>query len=130
MRDRKTAGHLSPPRIIQFVIGLPNIRAFLTSTPSGICAALDWLVKVAERLLVLGVAFLAFYFGYYFCRASLSKEQKEVVAFVAINWKIILILMIPLFYQTVRTFLEEVQEAWGIKRRPKQALNVGPSEEE
>lgn len=49
-------------------------------------------------------------------------KQKDVIAFVAKNWKIVLILMIPLFYQTVRTFLEEVQEAWGIKRSPKQPL--------
>lgn len=87
-----------------------------------ICAILDWMVKVVERLLVLGVAWVAFYFGYHFCRGLLSPPQRDVIAFVAQNWKIVLILMIPLFYQTVRTFLEEVQEAWGIKRNPKQAL--------
>ena len=54
-------------------------------------------------------------------------QQRDVIAFVAQNWKIVLILMIPLFYQTVRTFLEEVQEAWGIKRTPKQALQSEPS---
>jgi hypothetical protein len=85
------------------------------------------MVKVVERLLVLGMASMAFYFGYHFCRGSLSSQQRDVIAFVAQNWKIVLVLMIPLFYQTVRTFLEEVQEAWGIKRTPKQALQSEPS---
>ena len=69
---------------------------------------------------------MACLFGYQFYHASLSPQQKESIAFVSQNWKIVLILMIPLFYQTVRTFLEEVQEAWGIKRTPKQALNLNP----
>ncbi|WP_263377460.1 hypothetical protein [Granulicella paludicola] len=91
---------------------------FLAATPGWICRALDWCVKVSERLLVLGVALLAFRFGYHFYRGSLTKDQQDVITFLANNWKIVLILMIPLFYQTVRTFLEEVQEAWGIKRIP------------
>ena len=33
------------------------------------------------------------------------------------NWKAVLILLIPLFYQTIRKFIEEVEEAYGMKRR-------------
>ena len=31
------------------------------------------------------------------------------------NWKVSLLLLIPLFYRTVRTFLERVEKAWGIE---------------
>ncbi len=106
---------------------MKKIQGMILSAPQGVCALLDWMVKVVERLLVLGVAWVALYFGYHFCRGLLSSQQRDVIAFVAQNWKIVLILMIPLFYQTVRTFLEEVQEAWGIKRTPKQALSPEPS---
>lgn len=103
---------------------LASVWAKICLLPTGGLALLDWTVKVIERLLVIGVALLAFFFGYHFYHASLSSQQKDVIGFVSQNWKIVLILMIPLFYQTVRTFLEEVQEAWGIKRTPKQALNL------
>jgi len=101
---------------------IQKTQGIVLEAPRVICAILDWMVKVVERLLVLGVAWMAFFFGYHFCRGSLPTSQREVIEFVAQNWKIVPILMIPLFYQTVRTFLEEVQEAWGIKRTPKQVL--------
>jgi len=91
-----------------------------------VIAALDWFVKVAERLMVLGIMYVVFYFGYLFYRGSLSKGQKSAIEFAAQNWKIVFILLIPLFYLTVRTFLEEVQVAAGMTRA-KKALEPSPS---
>jgi hypothetical protein len=88
----------------------------------GILAILDWLVMVAERMIVLGVTFLALYFGVQSLRGLLTDGQSKALYLAGQSWRIVFILMIPLFYQTVRTFLEEVQEIWGMKR-PKQARN-------
>lgn len=87
---------------------------------------LDWFVKVAERLMVLGIMYVVFYFGHLFYRGSLSKEQNNAIEFAAQNWKIVFILLVPLFYLTVRTFLEEVQVAAGMTRA-KKALEPPPS---
>ena len=35
------------------------------------------------------------------------------------NWKGLLILLVPLLYQTIRKFLDEIQEGFGMKRQPK-----------
>lgn len=77
---------------------------------------LDWTVAVVERLLVLGLAFLVFYFGYQLLRGSFTQRQLDVLKSISENWKAGAILLIALFYGTARTFLEEVQELWGMKR--------------
>ena len=41
-----------------------------------------------------------------------------LVQLVNDNWKTFLLLVLLLFYRTIRTFLEEVQEGFGMKRRP------------
>jgi len=101
---------------------LRAILGFIRSIPSAIVKILDWLVTVAERLLVLGVALVVFYFGYHLSRGSLTDGQNKALALVGQSWRAVFILMIPLFYQTVRLFLEEVQEIWGMKR-PKSSLD-------
>lgn len=77
---------------------------------------LDWLVSVVERLLVLGLSYVIFYFGYQLVRGKSVPDQFTVLKFFADNWKIGIIVLIVLFYGTVRTFLEQVQEVWGMKR--------------
>jgi hypothetical protein len=77
---------------------------------------LDWLVSVAERLLVLGMTVSIFRFGYEVVRGSSTTEQLSILRFLADNWKIGIIVLIVLFYGTVRIFLEQVQEVWGMKR--------------
>jgi hypothetical protein len=77
---------------------------------------LDWLVSVAERLLVLGMTVAIFRFGYQVVRGNSTVEQMSVLRFFADNWKIGIIVLVVLFYGTVRIFLEQVQEVWGMKR--------------
>lgn len=81
-----------------------------------ILGVLDWLVSVAERLLVLGLSFVIFYFGYQLVRGNSTPSQLAVLKFFADNWKIGIIVLVVLFYGTVRIFLEQVQEVWGMKR--------------
>lgn len=33
------------------------------------------------------------------------------------NWQGLLLLLIPLFYRSIRAFLDRVEEAWGVKAR-------------
>ena len=84
----------------------------------GIPKCLDWCVSVVECLIVLGVSVVVFHFGYHVWCGTLSPGERDTATLVSQNWKILVILMIPLFYQPVRIFLEEVQEVWGM-RRPK-----------
>ena len=39
------------------------------------------------------------------------------------NWKVVVLLAVPLFYRTVRRFLEQVEEFWGVKR-PRRVAQV------
>lgn len=45
-----------------------------------------------------------------------------LLALASANWKAFIALMVLLFFRTIRTFLEEVQEGFGMKRiqRPPQ----------
>jgi hypothetical protein len=93
-------------------------------TALAILRCLDWLVSVAERLIVLGLSGLVFHFGYHVWRGTLSADESKILPLLGQNWKIIFVLMVPLFYQTIRTFLEEVQEFWGMTR-PKKGASQG-----
>ena len=90
---------------------------------------LDWLLAVAERLFVLCVLSGIFYLGFRAIRGTISQEQKKLLPILADNWKIAILLLIPLFYQTVRIFLEEVQEFWGMKRKPQKGREIDQDEE-
>ena len=48
-----------------------------------------------------------------------GKQPADVLATVNLNWKALLVLLVPLLYQTIKRFLEEVEEAFGMKRQPK-----------
>jgi hypothetical protein len=45
------------------------------------------------------------------------------------NWKILFILLVPLFYRSIRMFLERVEEAWGMKapHKPRAAMPEQPN---
>ena len=88
----------------------------------------DWvdrLLTVLECVMVLTVVIVIFVvlgFGAYWVGIGSSEVRpSRIAAAVRLaneNWKVGLLLLIPLFYRPIRTFLEEVQEAWGMKRRP------------
>ena len=78
---------------------------------------LDWVLKVIERCLAIAIAWSAFYFGYRLAVGSSIPAQNTLVLNLGKHWQTALLLLLPLFYLTVRTFLEEVQEAFGMKRQ-------------
>lgn len=71
-------------------------------------------MSVLERSVVLCIGGTVLWVGW-----RLLFRPEEVATFLGIinqDWKVLLILLIPLFYQTIRKFLEEVEEAYGMKR--------------
>jgi hypothetical protein len=79
--------------------------------------ALDWLVRVMERILVLAIAFVACYVGWQIVLGhQMSDVERHGLAKAAENWRIVLVLLVPILYLTIRTFIEEVVEAFGMKR--------------
>lgn len=96
---------------------------WLQDVASTILRILDWFVAVAERLLVLSLAGLIFYFGYLILFGKVRQVNEYALKEIAGNWKAALVvLLIPLFYRTVRMFLEKARKFAGIE--------AGPPEEE
>jgi hypothetical protein len=96
--------------------------AFILKLPQWILNSLDWLVGVVERLVVLAVAFLTFYIGWLtFHGAGIAQKgaakppAAELLTALSENWKGLLLVLIPLFYRTARTFLERVQKFAGME---------------
>ena len=77
---------------------------------------LDWLVSFLERLVTLSIGVAIGFVGW---RLISSKTAPEVVTTLGQNWKALLLLLVPLLYQTIRKFLDEVEEAFGMKRQKK-----------
>ncbi|SRR6266571_6753784 len=79
------------------------------------------ILKSVESLTVVGTFVVIWYAGWFL----VTKEPNDptrlrmvgLLQTINENWKAFLLLGIPLFYRTVRTFLEEVQEAAGMKRQ-------------
>ena len=76
---------------------------------------------------MLAIAFAVFYFCWHIIRGNQSEvsSAEHALEVCSQNWKGLLILLVPLFYRTIRTFLEKARKAWGIeveaeKRSPEQ----------
>ena len=106
-----------------------SARASVRSASDAVVAALDWLVQVAERLLVLSLAYVVLRFGYQLLSGRSSAKENELIASVATNYKAVILLLIPLFYRTVRIFLEQVESAFGLKRPPRRGSEESQEEE-
>jgi hypothetical protein len=89
---------------------------------------LDWLVSVAERLIVLGLSFAPFWLVYRLLSGKASLAEKEFISKSGENWKpLLLLLLIPLFYKTLRKLIEELEASPWFKRRRQPGL---PEEQE
>lgn len=89
---------------------------------------LDWLLSVLERLLALGLAVAVIWAGYRLATGKATQNEQDTIFKLGENWKAALFLLIPLFYKTVRVFLEEVHEAFGMKRRRQPGVVEEPEE--
>lgn len=83
---------------------------------------LNWLLSVVEPLLVLGIGGMLCYIAYRFVFIPEQRPQdSQLLSFikaVSDNWKAGLILLLVLFYRTIRVFLEQVEKGpLGMERR-------------
>ena len=98
---------------------------------------LNWVLSVVEPLIVLGITVSVSYGAWCLVRPDVNGRQARIiVAMKGINdnWKAALILLVLLFYRTIRIFLEQAEEAWGVKRplkgEPPQSGTTLPQEKE
>jgi hypothetical protein len=71
---------------------------------------LDWLVNVAERLIVLGTACFIFFVGWHIARGDISQGPlKESLANVPKEWPILIVFLIPLLYRATLVILKKIK---------------------
>ena len=78
---------------------------------------------------------MVFYFGWLALHSGTanSTEKSPLVAILTTlseNWKGLLLLLIPLFYRTVRTFLEKVKKFAGMETEPEEKRTTPQNEGE
>ena len=82
---------------------------------------LNWLLSVVEPLIVLAITFVIGYAAYWlvFGLNATDKHTRMIQAMEVINnnWKVALIVLLLLFYRTVRIFIEQAEELWIVKRK-------------
>jgi hypothetical protein len=100
--------------------GVVKCLAFLRALV-GLPVWLNWLLSVAEPLIVLAAAYVIGYATYY---AVFTDQQwhGHIIATIKelnANWKAGIILLVILFYRTIRMFIEQAEYLWGVKKRLK-----------
>lgn len=68
-------------------------------------------------LLAVGVTWGAFSFLFGVGSNAEPKSGEDALKLLDQHWKGSLVLLIPLFYRPIRKFLEQTEEAFGMKRR-------------
>ena len=119
-------------KILKTLWGVLALLARLARLPEW----LDWVLAVVEPLIVLGITGCIGYVLYWQVFSGESAQQLHPHAYLATtmkqlsdNWKAGVILLVVLFYRTIRTFLEQADEALGVKRRkPLRGETISPSE--
>lgn len=109
----------------------------LQTTWANVCIVSAEIARLTYRVIeggtILALFVTAFYAGYWLVWGSPAdprySRMLNLLDALSRNWKAFFLLAIPLFYRTVRTFLEEVQEAGGIKRRTTPAAPIPPQGE-
>lgn len=77
--------------------------------------------RVIEGCTLAGVFVLACYGGWWLVFGNMHDPRYgrmvSLVQLISNNWKAFLLILVPLFYRSTRTFMDEVQEVFGMKRR-------------
>jgi hypothetical protein len=91
----------------------------MTFTKTTIPNALDWVLGLLEQLIVLVITFLIGYVVYCFIRGTNGRDNLiDLMGVVNENWKAAIILLIPLFYRPIRTFLDRLEQGpFGMKAK-------------
>jgi hypothetical protein len=93
---------------------------------------LNWLLSVVEPLLVFGIIWLIGY-GVILLFSASESQHAQIVTIIKVlndNWKAGLILLLVLFYRTIRIFLEQAEQLWGVKKQQLPGREVTPSSPE
>lgn len=77
-------------------------------------------LKALETVTLLGVFAASCYGGFALACADVHGPRYarmiDLVHLFGENWKALLLILLPLFYRSTRTFVDEVQEVFGMKR--------------
>lgn len=95
----------------------------------------DRCLKVSEAAIVLAITavFVLFvvrevlwiWFG---CDPSVRQQRIEAaLKMLNENWKVGLLILVPLFYRTIRMFLERVRKVWGMEAQQPEAVEEKPN---
>jgi hypothetical protein len=87
---------------------------------------LDRALKACEAILVICLTatllgLIVFETGWILSRCP-QERIKSTLTMLNENWKVGLLLLVPLFYRTVRMFLERVRKFLGMERDPEQVV--------
>ena len=93
------------------------------------------ILKSVELLAVLVIALFVVWAVVSFIFSPLEPSNTrigQIIRFLNENWKPILLLLVPLFYRPIRTFLEEIEEFRGARRTkiPEKAPLQAPKKED
>lgn len=108
---------------IKGILELPEEESSEPWFESNVELLFDRCLKVLEFLTVAGIAIVVIISAIYETSWVLwgclppdrQTRMQNALAMLNGNWKIGLLLLIPLFYRTVRAFLQRVEEVAGIK---------------
>lgn len=104
----------------------PKVSAWLQKPRMTTHELLDWSIGFVERLVVLGAMLLTVFVVAALVCANYktlpdASTIARVVRHIHENWRAFIVIFTPLFYRVIRKFLEEIDEAFGMKRK----LNPG-----
>jgi len=105
------------------------------STFSGWETLFDRLLKVSEVVIVLTISIALVLFAVrevlwiWFASDPAMREARieALIKTMNDNWKVGLLLLVPLFYRTIRTFLERVRKAFGMEARLPEDIEEKPN---
>ncbi len=78
--------------------------------------ALSYVLSILELIIVLALACLLGFAVYGLLSGHGQERFAYLMKIVHDNWRAALVLLVPLFYRPVRTFLENLEEAGSFKR--------------
>jgi hypothetical protein len=96
------------------------------STFAGWELGFDRCLKISEALVVITITFVLIllvgrevHWVWIACDPTARQQRIEAaLKMVNDNWKVGLLILIPLFYRTTRMFLERVRKAWWLEAEP------------
>jgi uncharacterized membrane protein YGL010W len=89
----------------------PTTEDTTTTRSKRLLDLIDLILHFNEGLLVLVITWVIICVGW-----RLIWEQREGQPILKVDWRIFLLLLVPLFFRPIRTFIEEAVDFLGIKR--------------